>query len=277
MFLHSHFNGPIYKGRSLGEWITIHAFRHAKDTSAAERDQAAEAIRAIGTNALPSLLKWGDHQPGSWRLAIEPQLKKLPQWLVQSVPVQSLFYKQYERAANAMIAFEALGPIGAPAIPELHRLICRTNSPGPNEGALLALSSIGAAAVPAVTNVLANTKFAGDPLMLWCLLRLGTNATAVAPVLLTNLRHADARIASMSANFLGVLRFDPEHAVPALSVGLSDSSLIVRAESARALGAYGSIATNALPGMNTLLNDPEPLVRTAAAEAIKAITAGTHE
>ncbi len=259
---------PEHAGRSLSEWIAIYG---PAGGTFASVDEASEAIRAIGTNGLPYLLKWLNFQPRRWQVALETRLPDLPSWLRESTPVQRLIYDDYERAGAAMLAFKALGSTAAPAVPELHRMVCQTNDTSASNRALFALASIGTEAVPAITNILATTPLAGSPFMLTCLIGMGTNAAAAAPALISNLRHPDSRVAAMSANFLSGLRFDPSNAVPALIIGLSDPAAAVRTESARALGAYGTAAHLALPALTNLLGDRELSVREMATNAIKSI------
>src|ERR1051326_8485766 len=65
---------PVYKGRTLSEWLvieldTMDSYSAIGETvEAAKRQSAATtAIRQIGTNALPSLLKWTAYQEPPWR------------------------------------------------------------------------------------------------------------------------------------------------------------------------------------------------------------------
>ena len=68
LLVRSRFGGPSYGGRSLAEWVKDYGRRDSNQLL------AAEAIRAIGTNALPSLLKWLDYQPSNWRIQAQPLL-----------------------------------------------------------------------------------------------------------------------------------------------------------------------------------------------------------
>src|SRR5882724_2417304 len=54
VFFIRHDREPSYQGRSLTEWMT--AYNVA--SSAEETDEATKAIRQLGTNAIPHLLKW---------------------------------------------------------------------------------------------------------------------------------------------------------------------------------------------------------------------------
>jgi hypothetical protein len=71
--------GPVYNGLTLAQWLDV-VNRHrvngyfatfqegrppSRNATAQEIDDAEEAVRAIGTNALPSLLAWIRWKPGT--------------------------------------------------------------------------------------------------------------------------------------------------------------------------------------------------------------------
>lgn len=75
---------PVYHGKKLSEWLNdlaiddVTAFTKAQSfkTDSPEALTAAQAVRAIGTNAIPTMLSWlGDHD-SSWILWLDAQLKK---------------------------------------------------------------------------------------------------------------------------------------------------------------------------------------------------------
>ena len=70
-------NQPVYNGLTLAQWLDVVA-RHrvngyfttykkgrppARDATPEEINEAEDAIRAIGTNALPCLLEWAGYKP----------------------------------------------------------------------------------------------------------------------------------------------------------------------------------------------------------------------
>src|SRR5271169_5495899 len=56
---------PEYKGRPLSKWIASYTAKYP-DESSPEYREAAEAVRQIGTNAIPCLLKWLTHENPTW-------------------------------------------------------------------------------------------------------------------------------------------------------------------------------------------------------------------
>src|SRR5580765_1343386 len=57
---------PVYKGRKLSEWV----MELPPEPTTYGRSEAEVALREIGTNALPYLLKWISYEPAPWRLKI---------------------------------------------------------------------------------------------------------------------------------------------------------------------------------------------------------------
>src|SRR3954454_21898924 len=64
---------PSYNGHSLSEWL--HAARAGYHSAPAPSAEAPAAIRQIGTNALPTLLKWTSYQPTWLKAKFRPFLR----------------------------------------------------------------------------------------------------------------------------------------------------------------------------------------------------------
>lgn len=271
-----HFDGPRYEGRSLRFWISIYGAKGYQHQTTPEQDAAALAIRAIGTNALPYLLKWIDHQPGKLNLYLQAKIKMLPAWLFRR-PLNWFLKSPDERRSHAIIAFEALGPMAAPAVPELNRLACRTNGPGPNRRVLRALGCIGAPAMPAVLDFVTNSPFSMATSAFVPFDRLGTNALPLITFFANQLGSSNLNSAILSANYLGIMRIAPEQTVPALISSLADPRPITKMSAALALRQFGPDAQSALPALSNLVHDSDSQVRDGARQAIAAIRSGSGQ
>jgi hypothetical protein len=71
---------PRYQGISLTAWLCTYDsyFSSTNFPTMAQMDQAADAVRHIGTNALPFLLRWLSDEPAPWRRKTRNTLEKLP-------------------------------------------------------------------------------------------------------------------------------------------------------------------------------------------------------
>jgi hypothetical protein len=120
---------PIYNGKALSAWIDELPSPLSRVTHTNRPD--VQAIRAIGTNAIPWLLR---------------QLTASP-W----TPVETNSAASYIHQNRTRLGFWALGEIGTPAIPSLVNLIEQQPDAVPS-----ALAGIGAPALPAIEGCLTN-------------------------------------------------------------------------------------------------------------------------
>jgi hypothetical protein len=142
-------NEPAYGGKKLSQWLVEVDYGQRE----AVRKVARDAIAQIGTNALPLILKYL-HTPGS-RLPndFNALLAKIPQ-------VKFRFVTADDRLRRAIWGIDALGPLAAPAIPELRGMLQSCPGYVPE-----ALAGIGPEAVPSLQECLTNNSafyFAGN-------------------------------------------------------------------------------------------------------------------
>lgn len=128
---------PHYEGQSLTYWA-----------ARLNQPEAQQALTAIGTNALPFLIKWLDEEPtrfGSWTW-------KIGQRLPESIrPDPWPFGSRRDIAGNAL---GFLGTNAILAIPELIRTFDWNWGGGSPPHGQYALAEIGPAAVPALLEAL---------------------------------------------------------------------------------------------------------------------------
>ncbi|MBC8002029.1 MAG: hypothetical protein H7X97_05530, partial [Opitutaceae bacterium] len=65
---------PVYKDRRLSEWVLLGYYPVGIKQLAGRR----EAIRHVGTNAVPHLLKWISHETPEWRTDLGDYLSGSP-------------------------------------------------------------------------------------------------------------------------------------------------------------------------------------------------------
>jgi hypothetical protein len=97
-------------------------------TNQAESLAAVDAIRHIGTNALPVLIRWIQYEPG-WKDSVGRKILTWP-LLGKNHDVQRLIWNMTEyRALTAVNGFRILGSEANPALPELQRLADNPKAP----------------------------------------------------------------------------------------------------------------------------------------------------
>ena len=119
---------PEHGGRKLREWLKLYVQSSNRFTDGQE---AAEAVRHIGTNALPWLLEWIDYEPAGWKRALAtnaPAAAQRPGYF------RSAYLRLLHRPADDLnwlgrFGFEILGPQARPALPEVQRRMANWGMP----------------------------------------------------------------------------------------------------------------------------------------------------
>lgn len=238
---------PVYQGKALRVWLSDNFIAWGRQDGRAQ-DVAQEAIRQIGTNAIPVLLKmmrrkdsplisnlisiWNRHIMGSAYLR---GWVRLPAWYLTQAAILNF---------QASKGFEALRADAQPAVPELIRIYDRSSSPDSQSCASMALIAIGPEA-----------------------------ARAAIPSFLRAAASSDARRRETAVFALAKVHIEPQLVVPGLMKALSDTDANVRGMAVVGLNEIGwsGGARPAVPALVQLLGDPDGKVRRAAAEALRNI------
>jgi HEAT repeat protein len=226
-----------------------------------EHEAAADAIRHIGSNAVPWLLKWMQYEQPAWKEGIEDfRNRHRLTWITVD--------RAELRARGAHGVFEVLGPRGRAAAPELTRLLNQPVEKISSYRALYALSYLGADALNPLMSASTNASLRLRCQALTLLGKLGTNARPAIPLLFECFQDKDWNVASAAAAGLGQMKFAPDTIVPFLTEALRGR---YREYAAMALRQFGEQSRPALPALLELCSDPEDLVRQEATNAIREI------
>lgn len=225
---------PVYQGKPLSVWV-IKAGQIEEYNGAPE--DAVEAIRAIGTNAIPFLLEWMPH-PGA-----EQPVEGAPGW------------------DNVEIAWWALGSEGKSAIPALAHLLNLPEKTMDDYSvwteSAKSISYLGPdAIVPMLT---AATNMEGNH-NLWELLHnfgnLGTNGAPAVPALIHWVKDPDSWVRDGVVSALGGIGERSDLAVPVLTNALHDSDWMVRRDAGEALGSFANDSDVVLPDLINVVKNP---------------------
>ncbi|MSU77412.1 MAG: HEAT repeat domain-containing protein [Gemmataceae bacterium] len=198
-------------------------------------------------------------------------------WFVQpiaakTVPdlIQRLQDERPEARRQAIDELAKIGPKAEPAIPRLAKLLEDDHN---GTYALDALVSIGVASVPALTDVLANSK--NGNARRWAAVALGEIAPKAKqtsiPALAAALTDPDRSVRSYSAKSLSNFRADAKPALAALVKVLDDEYVEARQHAALALGHIGPDAKPARDALTKALGDKSYIVQLHAAWALERI------
>ena len=263
---------PSYRGRKLSDWVSLYSL-HPQD------QEAGEAVRQIGTNALPSLLQWIQYEQPGWRARIVDWLDQRP-WVARD----NLLHKLVEgpggtRPSWAIWGFEALGGKALPAVADLARImhdsksgVARMNAQSvlvrmPGDTVLILAEGLTDKSAETRASVAAylsdrRAQFPNESFVY--------PAPAV-PVLVRALNDEDPRVVVAAAISLGRLAVRVDLSVPALTNKLSSQTEEVRIAAACALGGFQGQAQAAVPFLLRALTDESVAVRAAVTNALYAV------
>lgn len=224
---------PIYKGRRLSEWL-----RDYGPTAKVQYTQAYAALRAAGTNAIPTLLRMLGEKDSRWKLQLIAAAKRFQ---LTSLPNNPALRDNF----LAVWGFPQLGTQAIALVPVSSWIAVYERHPS-------ALSQ----------SFVARTL--GDR---------GQSASNAVPALLqvaTNTNTAFAlRIVAFEA--LCRIRSRPDLVVPALVRATHDRSPAVRETAIDGLGEFGPDAKSADDALMQILAGPDITIRAIVFEALEKI------
>jgi len=226
---------PVYQGKGLSIWLESR-YKGATKGNQDERQFAEQAIRQIGTNALPVLIEWLGAQ--------DTRLKQVMITLAAKQKVLHLHLTSAEqRRAEAVWGYEVLGPLAVVQVPRIMDIL--TNEPCADL-----------------------RRAAGDALA-----AIGPEARVAAPALFCATKDRDRLVRVVAFMALARIRPDPPQTIPVLAAGLDDPFLCACLEAGGALMKYGPEARAAVPALVRMLaqNNAAGYKHQAAANALKAI------
>ena len=227
------FREPMYQGKSLSKWLE--GYNPQPSTvplvERPEWQQADRAVRHLGINAIPTLLRVLRARDALWNLT-----------LLRLAAKQGLFIPYTsapERNMCGAMAFASLRGNASNSVPALVQIYKENRSKESRSAVTIALGNIGPAAGRAV------------------------------PCLLDAAVDSDSAIRFNALTALGEIHSQPELVVPVLVRALRNRDES-RTAAEDALGDFGADAKAAIPSLVELLNDELP-PRSFAAEALKRI------
>jgi len=231
-----------YKGKPLIEWLKNLDDQHPGSAN----DEAAAAVRHIGTNGLPTI--------------------------INLLPLNNPMHH------SAVLACQELGAGAKSAIPALMKLL---NDGYANGYVGVAMGRIGEEAIVPLTTALTNENdmvraevahgLGGMPIYSG---NRNIEMSDTIPALITCLTDKSSFVRALAANSLGGIKNDPSTVVPELIKSLNDSDKWTRWNSCLALGQFGEQAKSAIPALLAKLNSD---ARSTAAIALIQIEPDNEE
>jgi len=250
---------PVYQGKRLSEWLA--------DFNRAGRGQvnqeAENAIRQIGTNALPFLVTDLCTLDSPYKLA-------LMRWYNKWSPIKLRFRPWVDRRGPALMAFYLLGNAGKlekatkPFIPTIGKLL--DSQP---EKAAFALLYSGADSIPSLTDTLSRSN---RTVRIWAAVALAKlNLGVEKRGLSYGVTESEYSGQTICRPFFSYSADD----IPAFVTNLKSTNLLVRAATAEATIELQNTdwKSTIVPALQPLLKDNDIRVRNAAAQGLQCIDA----
>jgi HEAT repeat protein len=255
---------PSYQGRRLSAWLY--------DLGMESGDpNAIAAIRTIGTNAVPYLVRALSYKPSivryeSFKVANLVFYEALH---LRKTPFVDPAWRWCEGASHG---FLTLGEAASNAVAPLGKLL---GEPEVGWRASSALAAIGVPSVPVLTAALTNGSATARMSALWGLSFIGTNGRPAQPIVLSCLSDTNTvdglSIRTIALTALSAMCLEPRTVVPVFTNFVDDPDFQVRVAAILYIGRFASEARFAAPSVERALADPDPRVSQAAAKALRAI------
>ncbi len=210
---------PVYHGKSLTLWLQTYT---SSALGSPEWKETDEAVRHIGTNAIPVLLHLVHANDSALKLRLVALARKQRLIKIHFVPAA-------QRNVQASRAFIVLGDTAKAAVPALVKMFDENRS--------------------------ADSLSAAEDSLAW----IGPAAKLAIPALLHTATNSNSRVRASALWALGEIHSESQLCVPALIQGLSDSDNWARLSAAHALGMFGSNAQRAIPALTDLAKFPSVL------------------
>jgi len=289
---------PEYGGKSLSEWLLyaddikpIPSTTDDFDDIAGPRaKEAAVAVRAMSSAAVPLLLRWFEYKPGAlrtnvcwaaWKLRLSPKMHQ------NRIYQKLIFGEGLIHASLVPAGFRMLGPTAAPAVPRLGEIMEQDADLLRRRQAMVILMSLGDAGLPPLLRAMTNQANPDRQIILFSIgapHRESVSTTSAIPALVQCL--ADPQMENAALTRLKDLAVQPDIVIPALTNALAGVSpkpqqvinsnllagpLLTQVHIIHALAAYESRATSAVPSLLPLLQSPLPTLRYETTNALRKI------
>ncbi len=251
---------PVYQGKRLSEWVEQYISGAIAEVASDREAEAAAAIRTMGTNCLPWLLKKFSAKPSDLTL-------KLDRW-VSEIPVLSKFHTHtHERHTVAKICFRILGPMAKETVPFMRGILndpMETGSLRTDAGLILA--DIGG---KDSIDALAKTKTdQSTRIRSYCVTALYLIGKDASDALKQYLHDKDESIRSLAARGLAKTGEPIEVWLPCLAELASSTEVQLRQNSVFAIRKYGDGSKEAALALRNCLTDADGHVRFLSASGL---------
>lgn len=217
---------PVYHGKRLSQWLA--------ETSPGKQltDEAIQAVRAIGTNALPYLVCEFERDEAKW-------LERIKQGKFVSQTLGIRFEPKWVRKGKVMSALASLGADAAPALPTYARYF---DDPERGVTVVSLVNLTRQAGLPFLLKALSSTNVIAADYAIQALRFREEKGDLELPVILALMNHDNQKARAFATS---VLRYHPPMVGSNMTVlrrALSDPAPSVRRNAIKALSVFSTEA-----------------------------------
>ena len=232
---------PVYHGRTLTQWLkrlddgqVFGISSGSLPSPTARQIEAAEAIRAMGPEALPLLMLDLHATPpqDALRFRAEDSLNRAIEGVFGTRIWFANITEEDKRRWRAAQGLAALGPLAKPAVPELERLLLTNYFHSSIKEAAYALAAVGPEGIEILTNAPQVNEWSGM-CAIWALGQHRPAGTNVIPFLISAASSGSEGTACGAIQVLGLFHTQGELVIPALTAALASARPAVRSDAAR--------------------------------------------
>jgi hypothetical protein len=232
---------PSWKARKLSQWVIDYGKNRIDKTRNWESE---EAIRHIGTAAIPFLMEWMENK----ELAIAARGLSTVGKQFSDHPDWDLTYLNQQRADCAAMAFSILGSEARTVIPEFAECMVTSGNDYRATQAAKVLANIGALALPELVRNLTNQSIVVRQRAAFAISYMAsTNAQPATGTLIRAIDDPDTSVAGLACLTLSRQRSAPDVVIPILTRMLTDAIPARRVIAAGALARYGALPKTYIP------------------------------
>jgi hypothetical protein len=198
---------PRYNGKRLSQWLTLYRL-DVYGQKTPEFTQAEEAVRRIGTNALPYFMKWIRYEPPAWRQRV---MRYVPTRVGDNETFQNWIEGGDERRASlASLGLGILGTNALSVLPELTTRMNDSSAPKTSRRAIFALASMGESAVPVLQEALQDRNQTNRSRIVYSfrLMAFERGTNVILPYLIESLTNDDRFVRTAATNVITSLAPD---------------------------------------------------------------------
>ena len=245
---------PVYQGKGLSHWIN----QKSSFVEAMTNANVNNAIKAIGTNALPWLMSEFTRSESRWRSAFN-------RWALRHPSIGLRFGDSWDRIGTAAWGLAFLGTNAATALPTLAPYLADTNR---GLWASVAMGGAGELALPYLIPALTSTSRTERMNAAHGLGSAVHHSDAAIPGVVQLTQNSNVQVKVMALMALGNAKGRSELLIPVYKEALSSPDASILRVAAYSVAGMGEVTKAVITELRLLVTNADPSVVRGASNAL---------